>query len=214
MSRIPFVSHRLTTAVRIAAVAVAVGPISSAAAVEPSTRPMEFSVEGHADVRTGIKGRVNIVGSFSGTYDTQTNRFTGRFALTPTTARVMVLGVLPVTAETHWTFTEPVTGEWSDGVLRLRAAARIHHPRLLAFGGPVIAGGAKCATRQPSVIEVRSAPSTPVTDPFAGATLSTDAKGFSISALSGCGLLDPLLSAVAAGGGNQATVRLSPVVGG
>lgn len=196
-----------------AAVAVAlVSPVSAVAApsAEPSVRPIEFNVQGHADVRTGIQGRVTIAGTFSGRYDTATNRFTGAFALTPTKAHVTVLGLLPVVAETDWIFTEPVTGEWKDGTLRLHAAARIHHPRLLAFGSAVVAGGAKCATRQPSVIDLTSAATAPVTDPFAGGTLSTDAKGFSISALSGCGILDPLLSAVAAGSGNQSTIRLTP----
>lgn len=210
MFQIPRVSHRFPSVARVAVLATLLGPVGNAATAAAATRPIDFSVEGHADVRTGIKGRVDIAGTFTGTYDTETNRFSGSFALVPTTARVLVLGVLPVTAETDWIFTEPVTGEWKDGVLRLRAAPRIRHPRLLVFGGAPIAGGAKCATREPSIIELRSSPSTPVTDPFAGATLSTDAKGFAISALSGCGLLDPLLSAVAVGGGNQATVRLSP----
>jgi hypothetical protein len=114
-----------------------------------------------------------------------------------------------VTAETDWIFTEPVTGVWRDGVLRMRAAARIHHPRLLAFGVQ-IAGGANCATSRPSVLELRSSPNTPVADPLAGGTLTTEGQGFAISSLAGCGPLTPMLSAVAAGGGNQATLALSP----
>ncbi len=171
---------------------------------------MNFEVQGSADVRTGIRGRVTIAGSFSGTLDRATNTFVGGFALKPTRANITVLGLFPVTAETDWIFTEPVTGRWSEGVLEMRIAARIRHPRLFAFGNVLIAGGGTCSTRRPSVIELRSSAAAPVADPLAGGTLTTHGQGFAISSLSGCGLLDGLLSAVAAGGGNQATVQLSP----
>lgn len=170
---------------------------------------MRFDVDGSAEVRTGIRGRVSIVGTFDGRYDPVAGTFTGGFALTPTRAHVKVLGILPVVAETDWILSEPATGTWRDGLLSMRVAARIRHPRLLAFGTVVVAGGGRCATRQPSVIELQSSPADPITDPLAGGTLRTSGSGFTISALSGCGMLDGLLSAVAAGSGNHSTLRLS-----
>lgn len=193
------------------AAAASVGPEDVApSSPAPTTVPMNFDAQGWAEVRTGIRGRVTIAGSFRGTLDRATGRYTGGFALTPTRAHVTVLGILPVVAETDWAFTEPVSGEWRDGVLTMRVAARIKHPRLLAFGTIQVAGGPNCATRNPSVMELRSSPSTPIGDPLSGATLTTSGQGFTISALSGCGALDGLLSAVAAGSGNQATLQLTP----
>lgn len=171
---------------------------------------MAFSVDGAAQVRTGIRGQVTITGTLRGTYNPAAQRFAGAFTLVPTRAHVTALGI-PVVAETDWIFTEPVTGSWQDGVLKLHVAARIRHPRLFAFGSILVAGGGNCATRSPSVIDLQSNPAAPITDPFAGASLSTTGSGFTISPLAGCGLLDGLLSAVAAGGGNQAHVRLTPV---
>ncbi len=177
---------------------------------EAAVVPLDYDVKGFAEVKTGIRGRVTIAGTFSGAYTPATGAFTGAFALTPTRAHVTVLGLLPVVAETDWSFTEPVTGRWQDGVLTLHAAARIHHPRLLAFGSIPVAGGGKCATRRPSILDLQSDPATPTADVFGGGTLKTTGNGFTISPLSGCGALDGLLSAVAAGGGNQATLQLSP----
>ena len=184
-------------------------PAVSAAATEPATAPLDFAVHGAAEVRTGIRGRVEINGTFHGTYDRATDTFAGSFTLVPTVAHVVVLGLVPVSAETDWIFTEPVTGAWRDGVLTMRAAARIHHPHLTAYG-VVVAGGGKCATTRPSVMNLQTDASHPITDPFAGGTLTTSGAGFSISSLAGCGWLDGLLSAVAAGSGNQATLTLSP----
>lgn len=172
--------------------------------------PMAFDVQGSAEVRTGIRGRVTISGTFRGAYDTSTNRFEGQFSLIPTRARIVVLGLLPVTAETDWSYAKPVTGEWRDGTMRMRIAARIRHPNLYAFGHIRVAGGPNCATRQPSVIELESHATTPIANPLDGGTLRTTGAGFAISPLSGCGPLDTLLSAVAAGGGNHATVQLTP----
>ncbi len=171
---------------------------------------MAFQVDGAAQVRTGIRGQVAIKGTLGGTYDPSTQRFTGAFSLVPTRAHVTALGI-PVVAETDWIFTEPVSGSWRDGVMKLHVAARIRHPRLLAFGSVLVAGGGKCATRRPSVIDLQSDAASPVTDPFAAATLTTTGSGFAISPLAGCGILDGLLSAVAAGSGNHANVRLTPL---
>lgn len=207
--------RHLKTAAAAAVVALAVGATGAvdAQAAEPNGVPMAFDVQGSANVRTGIRGTVTIAGTFTGTYYRDTGTYSGSFSLTPTQAHVTVLGLIPVTAETDWLFSEPVTGTWRDGVLSMRAAARIHHPRLLAFGSIPVAGGGRCATRLPSVIELRSSASTPVLSPLDGGTISTWGPGFTISPLSGCGALDGLLSAVAAGGGNQATVSLTPRAG-
>lgn len=210
------VSHTVSTSVLLALVSAA-ALTGTAAAQEPlppsspAAVPLQFNVDGWADVRTGIRGRVTIKGTFNGTYDPASQTYVGGFALTPTRAKVTALGLLPVTAETDWSFTEPVTGTWRDGTLTMRAAARIHHPRLLAFGSVVVAGGAKCATREASVLNFSSRASEPVSSPEAGGTLTTEPHGFAISGLSGCGLLDGLLSAVAAGRGSQATMHLSPI---
>ncbi|MEN0012025.1 MAG: hypothetical protein AAGC46_01590 [Solirubrobacteraceae bacterium] len=209
-------------AVAAVAAAMASGGLASTAAAAgatppastPSTTtPLRFDVHGSAQVRTGIRGTVAIDGTFDGTLDRSTGTFSGAFTLTPTVAHVVVLGLVPADADTTWLFTEPVTGTWRDGVLTLHAAAKIRHPRLVAFGH-VIAGGPTCSTTRPSVLDLRSDPASPVADPAAGATLTTRGQGFAISALSGCGWLDGALSAIAAGTGNQATLTLSrPQVG-
>lgn len=203
--------HALAAAAAVAAVAP---PAAAAAAPSPAPDPngalqsLAFDVRGHGEVRTGIRGRVPISGTFDASYDRQTGQITGSMALTPARANVRALGV-PVTADTDWVFTEPISGSWQDGVMALRISAKIRHPRLSMLGIPV-AGGQRCMTREPSVIELRSEQGDAAAGPQAAVQLSTSGAGYTISALSGCGLLDGLLSAVAAGGGNQAVLALTP----
>lgn len=180
-------------------------------AASGGTSPLTFEVRGTADVRTGIRGRVVINGSFDGTYDERTGSFAGALTLTPTIARVTALGVMPLSAETDWTFTEPVTGQWRDGVMTVRIAAKIRHPRMWLAGWLPLPAGPACETRQPSVIELTS--TAPVSSAQAGGTLATTGRGFAISAFQGCGAFTAFISAVAAGSGSQATLQLIPRAG-
>lgn len=163
-----------------------------------------LGLAGAATLKTLTKGSVPLTGGLAGSVDTATNALTADLTLAKTSASLVALGFLPVSAQIAFTPTEPVTGTLIGGALKASAKVRIKLPRVSLLGVG-IGGGANCQTKQLSTVPLSS------TGPgFNLATGGQLAGTFVISDLAGCGSLNGLISPLTAGKGNAIALNLAP----
>lgn len=164
-----------------------------------------YSITGTSQLRTLTTGPVNITGSIGAKFDLLTGDFSGELALNKTRAKLGLLSFLPVTADIAFAQAGPTTGKLENGVLKATARMKIKLTQLYLFGVVPIAGPGTCQTRGVSTMPLQS--SDPFFDPLTGGTL----KGaYAISDLTGCGVLNDIISPFAAGGGNTLSIKLTP----
>lgn len=160
-----------------------------------------FSLAGNASLKTLVRGSFPLMGKlqFSGSSDA----VTGTLDLAPSTARLTVLGAIPVTATISFVPTTGVTGTVSPSKVALETKARLKVTGAKLFGTIPLVSGTNCQTRQASTIKLGSTGFT-----AAGGTL---AGTFAISDLTGCGAFTGLVSAATAGTGNVIALKATPL---
>lgn len=164
-----------------------------------------YSIAGTSQLRTLTTGPIGVTGSIGAKFDLLTGDFTGELALNKTRAKLNLLSFLPVTADIAFAQAGPTVGKLQNGVLKATARMRIRLTQLYLFGVVPIAGPGTCQTRGISTMPLQS--SDPFFDPLNGGTL----KGaYAISDLTGCGVLNDIISPFAAGGGNTLSIKLTP----
>ncbi|MCG8920430.1 fibronectin type III domain-containing protein [Actinokineospora sp. PR83] len=145
---------------------------------------VRFTGEAHADI------------------DLSTGISTVDLSLHPTTVRVRLYGVLPVTATVAF---EPgaTTGTLSEEGLSVATRITIRLPTISVFGYPV-STGPSCRTSVPADITLHSDGEFDLAD---GGTL---ASTYTIPPLAGCGGMTATISTMAAGTGNTLDLTLTP----
>ncbi|GGS41757.1 fibronectin type III domain-containing protein [Actinokineospora fastidiosa] len=176
----------------------AAGNASEPAQITARTRKAEiaYTLSGETTIKASratvpLTGRVDATLGAADTY-------TADVTLDPTTARLTVLGVLPVEANVVFM---PATsaGGLADGTLTTRTSVGVTVPGLTVLGFPIALHPA-CGT----IVDL--AVSAPF-DPAAGGVLT---GGYTLPPLTGCGRLTDLVNHFAAGPGNTVSVTLSP----
>lgn len=160
-----------------------------------------YNLAGTARIKTLTTGTVPLSGSFDAAI--QQGAFSGTLALNPVKARLVALGFIPVTASLQFVTNGPTTGTLSGTELNTTSKIRTKLPQVSLFGTIPLAGGTTCQTRSISTVNLKSTAFTPA----AGGTL---AGTFAISDLSGCGILNGIVSPLTAGGGNTLSLKSTP----
>ncbi len=165
-----------------------------------------YTVSGSSAIKTLTKGTVGLAGTFDAALELSTGNFTGDMALNPARARLNALGIIPVTADLQFVFTDKVRGKLDASTLKATATAKfkVRIPNLYIFGSIKIAGGQSCQTKSASTANLSSVGQFP---PLSGGRLT---GSYSISDLTGCGALTAFISPLTAGSGNTIDVTLKP----
>ncbi|MDQ8044071.1 MAG: fibronectin type III domain-containing protein [Solirubrobacteraceae bacterium] len=173
---------------------------TGAAPVDPTST---FAIRGSVTLKNLAKGSVPLTGSVKGSYGAASGEVSADLALNGSTANLVALGFLPVTATVNLASTAPLTGQLTGASLTATAKFRVKLPSLKVFGVS-LGGGATCQAAQISTVALKS---TGAFTPGAGGTL---AGSFAISNLTGCGVLNGVVSPLTAGSGNAIALTLTP----
>ena len=165
----------------------------------------DFDLAGSATLKTLVTGSLPLKGTLhTGTPIVQGGAFSGDLAIADTQGRLIALGFLPVTAKIGFVSSGATTGALNHGVLTTSSQVRIKVKEAKLFGAIPLVAGNTCQTKSLSKIDLAS------TVPFSPSTGGTVAGTFAISDLNGCGALNGLVSPLAAGTGNQISLKLTP----
>ncbi|MDQ8044301.1 MAG: hypothetical protein AAGC46_04765 [Solirubrobacteraceae bacterium] len=177
---------------------------------QPTIFTEVFLLDGATTLKTLAKGAIPTTGRLNISRTIVSDDIDAQVELESASARLTVLGVLPVVAQIGFVSTQtamwglPATGTWQNratGQLSLTTQARIRVVSASIFGVKLVQT-ATCQTAQPSRISLASAGAV---TPTTGGTL---AGTFSIGNLAGCGSLTGLVSPLVAGGGNALALHL------
>ncbi|MEH3052909.1 MAG: hypothetical protein PGN13_02735 [Patulibacter minatonensis] len=162
-----------------------------------------YGMSGSAVLKNLTKGTVPLSGTANLGWPPSTGDVNGALTFIPTSAKLLALGFLPVTADVEIVPLTPAVGRFdTPDTLSLKTTARIKLPNVRALGIPV-GGGKDCQTKNPSAIKLASVGSFV---PSAGGALSGT---FNISDLTGCGFLNGLISPLTAGASNAISLKLT-----
>lgn len=162
-----------------------------------------YKVSGTGAVKTLTKGSFPVSGAFNAKFDAA-GALTADVSFSQTSARLVSLGFLPLTAKIAFLTSGATTGKLEGNVLTTKTLLRVRVPEVRLFGAIPLAGGSSCQTRNYSAVNLKS--TTGFTKAEGGDLNGT----FTISDLNGCGLLNGLVSPLTAGGGNTLSLRLAP----
>lgn len=167
--------------------------------------PYFFNLNGTATLKTLSKGTLPLKGTIDAKFDVLGGTFTADLVLNNTRGRLIALGFLPITADVAFVQSGQTTGTLKDGKLATNSKTKIRLPQVYLFGSVPIGAGT-CQTKRVSEIILKSTEAE--FSPIKGGPI---AGTFAISDLQGCGLLNGLISPLAAGGGNTIAATLSNV---
>lgn len=165
----------------------------------PTNQSGDFITKGSATIKTLVAGKVSLTGGLRVSSDVHGD-VSGDFALNPASARLSVLGFLPVTAKLAFAPSGELTGSYDDGTLTTNTKVRIKVIEAKLFGAIPLVAGNNCQTRQLTDLTLTS-------PGFSFATGGTLTGKFAISDLNGCGVLNGLVSPVTAGTNNTITLQ-------
>ena len=148
-------------------------------------------------------GTVPLTGGIDADFDLATSTFEADLALNPTSGSFKLFGFIPATAKIQFAPVGRTTGSIAGGVLKSTSKVTVKLPQVSLMGFP-IAQSSTCQTKSPATIPLESKGSF---DPLAGGALTGT---YTLPALQGCGQLNSLISALAAGKGNTIAVALTP----
>ncbi len=174
--------------------------VTDGAAVEPI---VSYTVGGSASVNGYTRVRVPLNGTATASLTTATGAFTSVVELDPVSAKLKVLGFLPVDADLEFDSTSPMIGTLKSGVLTSTAKVQVKVPSVTFYGIP-LGGGANCQAQDVSTVSLAS---TAGFDMAQGGAL---AGTISMTGLTGCGALTNALSTITAGGKNLIALKLTP----
>lgn len=162
-----------------------------------------YLIKGTSAINTLTKGPIALKGRLDTDLTPSTGAFAGDLALDRVRARLMALGIIPITADVQFVQTQPVTGTITGGGATATARFKIRVAKIYLFGSIPIAGGENCQTKSASVAALTSAGAF---DPVTGGRLTGT---YAISDLTGCGALNAFLSPLTKGGGNTLDLTLT-----
>lgn len=167
-----------------------------------------YGVAGTATLKTLVKGSVPLSGEAKDfKVDPASGAVSAAITFAAGQAKLTALGFLPVSAKVLIVPTTPLTGtltgRYGEGVLTASTKVRIKLPAITLLGLQ-LALVSNCQTKYASNIVLGS--TTPFSVPEGGALAGT----FTISDLTGCGVLNGLVSTLTAGGNNAIALNLTP----
>lgn len=172
------------------------------AAAEPLV-PLNWTVSGTAVLaKPGATMRIPAGATFTGQLDLATWRLTGDTRIPDLTVRMTLFGFLPTTSVVRMVPTAPTTASVDLAAGKVLATTKFHLAllRVSADWLPsvnLVTPG--CRTVAPSVATLHN--TTPI-----DLNQLTMSGTFGISALTGCGLTTPVLTALLSGAGNRLTL--------
>ncbi|MDT0307576.1 hypothetical protein RM780_11450 [Streptomyces sp. DSM 44917] len=173
-------------------------------ALPPATGPdaYGYDLEGTVHIREDGEG-VPVSGYLDGTLDPATGVFEGQTRVRPTTVPLTLLGFIQISAEVRFE-TGPTTGTYLNGDFVTETPVEILVPSISIFGLPV-GGGENCRISEPSTLPLSNTDGT-----FTPAGGGTVTGVYDVAPLENCGLLTPLISAIATGDDFGAELTLTP----
>ncbi len=171
---------------------------------DPGVTTREYGFTGTASLRNLTRGSFKVGGSLTLDIDQPQAVVSGTFENAGSSARLVALGFLPVTAEVAVSSSGATTGTLTGGKLVTKTKVRFRVEVVKLFGAIPLAGGPNCQTKKLSDLTLASPG---VFDPAAGGRLSGT---FAISDLNGCGTLNGLVSPLTAGSNNTMAIDLTP----
>lgn len=169
----------------------------------PTIVKYKYALTGSSDLKTLTKGSVPLKGDVVADLNVSTGAYTGTTVLVDAPASLKALGFLPITAVIGFTEIGGTSGALTGGVLTANTKQNIRLKSAKSLGINLIGNGT-CQTKTPSAIALKSGSGF---QPTVGGTVTGT---YSISALTGCGLLNGLVSGLTAGSGNTITAKLTP----
>ncbi len=189
------------------------GPFSTEITVktkEATTQPgvkYAYTLKGTSALKTLTTGPVPLSGSIAADLDLSTGNYTADLVLNSTKANLKILGLVPVKADIGFEQVDKTRGKLANGVLTATAKFNIRMKQLYLFGVLPVAGDGTCRTKSATIANMKS------TDAFFDPLKGGNLKGsYGISDLTGCGLLEGIISPLAKGGGNTIDINLTPKV--
>lgn len=171
---------------------------------QPAVTMRAYLVQGATEIRTLTRGSAKLSGTFDAELTTATGALTGDLRLAPPRARLVTLGIIPVTADLAFVQTARASGRIEGTSATLTARFKVRVPKLYLFGSIPVAGGESCQTKTASVAALASAGA--FTPPTGGRLTGS----YAISDLTGCGALTAFISPLTKGSGNTIDVNLTP----
>lgn len=168
---------------------------------EPTT-PWSYRATGRAYLRTLTTGAVPLAGMLKGTLTDATGAFTGSLRLADTPANLQAARLLPIKAVIRFTEAAATTAQLTGGTLALTTSQTVSLRRVTLFGVNLVSG--TCSTASPAKIALKGS---------AAALNGTGAVlngAFALPSLTNCGALGAVISGLAAGSGNAATLTIAP----
>lgn len=171
---------------------------------QPAVTTYPFAVQGTTEIRTLTRGSAKLSGTFDPELTVSTGALSGDLRLAPTRARLVTLGIIPVTADLAFVMTARAAGRLEGTSATLTARFKIRLAKLYLFGSIPVAGGESCQTKTASVAPLAS--SGPFALPAGGRLTGT----YAISDLTGCGALTAFVNPLTKGSGNTLDINLTP----
>jgi len=172
----------------------ATGPVVT---VPTSTGTNTYSLSGSSTLKS-VSADVPLAGTVSGPAPDSTGAFSADLTLNPTTTSFTLFGFIPTKASVTFAQQGKTTGKLAGGVLNTDTKTLVKIPSIKVFGVEI--GSSSCATSTAADVQLKS------TD-FTVASGGTLSGTYTLPSLSGCGMLNSLISGLVAGPGN--TVKLT-----
>ncbi|MGI5166513.1 DUF6801 domain-containing protein [Spirillospora sp. CA-253888] len=168
----------------------------------PAGGTYAYDVTGTTAVKAG-NGTAPLTGGLDATTD-ETGTFAGTLKLAPTKGDLKLFGFLPVQAGLALEPQQPLKGSLTGGALKLEPVPVTTRVSSFTLFGIPLGGGDACTTEKPSQIALAA---DGAFDPAKGGTLK---GGYELAPLTGCGVLNGVVSGAFAGPGNTIALQLAP----
>jgi fibronectin type 3 domain-containing protein len=147
-----------------------------------------------------LGAKVPLNGAITGPAPDASGAFSADLTLNPATTSFSLFGFIPTTASVTFAPQGKTTGKLSSGVLTTDTKTLVKLPSIKVFGMEI--SGSSCGTSTATDVALKSTNFT-----FEkGGTLT---GSYTLPALSGCGVLNPVISALAAGPGNTVSLTVT-----
>jgi hypothetical protein len=169
-------------------------PVSVTVKAPPTGGSTTYTLTGSSLVK-GVNATIPLTGSVTTTVTG--GKLAGDLKLNPSAGKFSLFGFLPGTVDVAYAPQGKTTGTLSGTTLKTKTSTVVKLTSIKVFGFEI--GSPTCQTTAPAEIPLQSS--------NFGAN-GGDLKGtYTLPALKGCGFLNPLISAIAAGPGNTVTLK-------
>ncbi|GAA0282120.1 hypothetical protein GCM10009527_093020 [Actinomadura nitritigenes] len=167
---------------------------------KPTGGGASFALSGSSTIK-GLNGKVALNGAVNATVDGG-GKVSADLTLNPTTGTFSLFGFIPATADIAFAPQGKTTGTLSGSTLSTDTKTVVKIPSIKVFGMD-LGVGSTCQTGAPADIPLKSTN-------FSVAGGGTLTGTYTLPGLTGCGVLTPLVSALAAGPGNTIDLKAAP----